>query len=128
MTHSILRTGFALALISLPLAACVDGGYGYGVQSTWVSNPYNGWYDGHYGSIYDGYWGTDNNFYYRQNEHDGYRRGNHNHFQRSEAAPDSRYQRLEGQTRQPPQGTRMPRYPGSNNGGGNRMHGHRPHG
>lgn len=111
MTHSIVKTGLALALVSLPLTACVEGGYNNRVGSAWASQSYDGWYDGYYGSIYDGYWGSDSYFYYRQNERDPYRRGDRAHFQRGEAAPNSGYHRFDGQTRQPPRGTRMPQYP-----------------
>lgn len=110
----------ALALASVPLAACVDDGYNYGVGVGWRSYPYDVWYDGYYGPFYDGYWGTDGFFYYRQFEHDRhYRRANRGHFRRDgdhfyrdrPTVPDPRFRRYDGRTRQPPQGTRMPRYP-----------------
>lgn len=123
MLHAFVKSGTALALSALALGGCALGSYGYGVGSTWASNSYDGWYDGHYGSIYDGYWGTDDNFYYRRNEQDNYRRGDRTHFQRGQTAPDPQYQRLEGQTRQPRPGMRMPRYPGQDNGRRNRAHG-----
>jgi hypothetical protein len=101
----------ALAAASLPLAGCAHGRYTYGVGLTWNSYPYNVWYDGYYGSIYDGYWGTDGFFYFRLNSRDTiYRRGDHNHFYRQMPSND-RFRRYDGQTRQPPQGTRMPNYP-----------------
>jgi hypothetical protein len=97
-----------IAIVALPLAACVEDGYGYGVYST---TPYYGWYDGYYGSIYDGYWGADNFFYFRLTPNDrAYRRGDRQHF-RKEPVPGGRFDRFEGTIRQPPQGTRMPHYP-----------------
>lgn len=126
MKYSVLKTSVALAISALSLSACVDGGYGRGVDSSWASQPYTGWYDGHYGPIYDGYWGTDDHFYYRRNERDNYRRGDRSHFNRGEGAPSSRHYRLEGQTRQPQRGTRMPRYPKHDNGNRSNDQRHRP--
>lgn len=113
MAGLITRMGTVcgLALAGLPLSACVEDGYGYGVGSTWYGSSYDGWYDGAYGPIYDGYWGTDDYFYYRQNERDHYRRGDRNHFHRGDRAPDGRFHRFEGRTRQPSRGTQMPNYP-----------------
>ncbi|MBS0387763.1 MAG: hypothetical protein JSR15_04715 [Proteobacteria bacterium] len=112
MKRSIAICGLGILLTSLPLAGCVTDGYTYGVGMSWSSYPYDGWYDGYYGQIYDGYWGTDNYFYFRQHDQDRYyRRGDSNHFMRGDAAPDPRFHRFEGQTRQPPPGTRMPKYP-----------------
>lgn len=108
MKRSILL--FGLAAAALPLAGCVGDGYGYGYGGIY-STPYYGWYDGYYGSIYDGYWGTDNFFYFRLNPNDrSYRRGDRQHFRR-EDVPGGRFNRFEGTVRQPPQGTRMPRFP-----------------
>ncbi len=108
------RAAIGIALASLTLAGCVGDGYNDRTGSTWASPAYNGWYDGYYGSIYDGYWGSNNSFYYRQSERDQYRRGDRRHFQRGEIAPNPRFQRFEGQTRQPQQGVRMPQYPRQN--------------
>lgn len=115
MKRSITRIGLGLglALTSLPLAACTEDGYSSSVGSTWYSNRYDGWYDGYYGPIYDGYWGTNNYFYFRQNDRDHYRRGDRRHFYRGDRAPNSRFRRFEGETRQPPPGTRMPNFPGN---------------
>jgi hypothetical protein len=98
----------ALAAAALPLAACVEDGYGYAAI---YSTPYYGWYDNFYGPIYDGYWGTDNFFYYRLTPNDrNYRRGDSRHFRR-DAVPGGSYNRFEGTIRQPPQGARMPNFP-----------------
>ena len=113
MTRSITRLGLSIgfALLALPLAACVENGYGYDVRTAGYNNSYNGWYDGYYGPLHDGYWGTDDYFYYRRNDRDHYRRGDRHHFYRGDRAPDGRYQRFDTQTRQTPRGTRMPNYP-----------------
>lgn len=106
-----LGYGLGLALACLPLTACVGGSGGYGPEAGWSARSYDGWYDGFYGDIYDGYWGSDNNFYYRQHSRDPYRRGDRSHFQRGDRAPDPRFQRIEGQTREPQPGMHLPRYP-----------------
>jgi len=112
MKRSIVLRGLGALIASLLLAGCVADGYTYGVGMSWSSYPYSGWYDGYYGPFYDGYWGTDNYFYYRLHEHDrDYRRGDRNHFFRGEVVPNPRFHRFDGNTRQPPQGTRMPNYP-----------------
>ena len=109
----------ALALAAVPLTACVDDGYSYGVGAGWHSYPYTVWYDGYYGPFYDGYWGTDGFFYFRLNDRGRFRRAERYHFRRDgdhyyrdrPNVPDPRFRRYDGQTRQPSQGTRMPRYP-----------------
>lgn len=101
----------ALALAGLSLAGCADGRYRYGGGVTWASYPYNVWYDGYYGPLYDGYWGTNGFFYFRLHDRDRYRRGDHEHFRRGGTQPDPRFRRYEGNTREPPRGTRMPNYP-----------------
>lgn len=113
MERSITKFGMGLGLVLaiMPLAACTEGGYGYGVGSTGYSSGYSGWYDGYYGPIYDGYWGSNNYYYYRLSDRDQYRRADRKHFYRGDRAPNTRYQRFDGQTRQAPQGTRMPYHP-----------------
>lgn len=116
----------SLTLATVPLGACVNDGYSYGVGTSWQSSPYDVWYDGYYGSLYDGYWGTDGSFYYRLNERDrNYRRGEASHFRRDgnhyyrdrPNEPDPRFRRYGGNTRQPSEGTRMPNYPSRDRGG-----------
>jgi hypothetical protein len=109
MGSLISRIGMVcgLALVSLPLGACVQDDY----RSAGYGGYYDGWYDGYYGPIYDGYWGTDNYFYYRNSARDRYIRGDRNHFYRGDSAPDKRFQRFEGRTRQPSRGMQMPNYP-----------------
>ena len=105
-------TLICLALAAAPLAACNDGYYGGRGSIYWSDYPYNGWYDGYYGSIYDGYWGTDNYFYFRLGPNENrFRRDNRYHFRRDGQHPGGNFRRFEGTTRQPPQGTRMPRFP-----------------
>jgi len=100
----------ALALATLPLTACYDGGYSVGVG--WRSYPYDVWYDGYYGPFYDGYWGTDGFFYFRLDDRTGrYRRGDNRHFHRGDMPPSPSFRRYQGQTREPPRGARMPSYP-----------------
>ena len=96
----------ALACAALPLAGCAQGRYTYGMGLTWHSYPYDVWYDGYYGPLYDGYWGTNGFFYFRLNAAGPYRKATDGHFRR-----DQPYQRFDGNTRQPPQGTRLPNYP-----------------
>ena len=97
----------ALALAAVPLSACVEDGYTYGMGMTWRSYPYDVWYDGYYGPLYDGYWGTDGYFYYRLQDNDRhYRRGDNGHFRR-----EPRYKQYDGHSQEPPHGTRMPNYP-----------------
>jgi hypothetical protein len=119
MYTRVVKTRIALlglALAALPLSGCVtDDGYGVG----WSSYPYSGWYDGAYGPIYDGYWGLDGLFYYRSGPGDrSYRRDDRQHFRRGDAAPDGRFHRFDGTMQRPPQGTRMPRFPGGDHGRG----------
>lgn len=102
-------SALALGLAVLPLAACYDDGYSVGMS--WQSRPYDVWYDGFYGPIYDGYWGLDGFFYYRLDGRlNRYHRGDNHHFYRGDRAPRPDFRRYQGQTRQPPRGTRMPSY------------------
>lgn len=118
-----LILGMSAALASLTLTACLDDGYGRG-GLYWSQYPYSGWYDGYYGPIYDGYWGTDSYFYYRLRRDDQrYYRDGQKHFRRGDIAPGGNYRRFEGTNQQPPQGTRMPKFPRedrSGNRSGNR--------
>jgi hypothetical protein len=105
----------ALATAPLALSACVERGHTrVGVGYTWYSYPYSVWYDGYYGPFYDGYWGTDGYFYFRLTSRDPvYRRADTRHVYRERPRVADRYRFYEGQTRRPPDGTRMPNYPGN---------------
>lgn len=109
-----------LTLSTVPLAACVDDGYGGVGVASYGPGPYSydGWYDGYYGPIYDGYWGSDNYFYYRHGNGDrGYMRGDRGHFRRDTPQGQHNYQPLHG-TMTPGQGMRMPHFPRGGGGGG----------
>ncbi|SDD89775.1 hypothetical protein SAMN05444678_1342 [Sphingomonas sp. YR710] len=103
----------SLALVALPLTACVEDGYGYGGVYMGSVYPYSGYYDGFYGPIYDGYWGSNGYFYYRLGEQDrAYKRGDRSHFYRGRDVPNTRFHPIEGSTR-PQQGARMPHFGGA---------------
>jgi hypothetical protein len=116
----------ALACASLPLAGCANGRYTYGGGLAWHSYPYDVWYDGYYGPLYDGYWGTDGFFWFRLNSTAHYRKGDHSHFYRGTMPPSQRFRRFDGNTRQPPQGTRLPHYPPPGSRDGRRDRDHAP--
>lgn len=114
------RTFLALALVcgaALPLAGCAGPGYSrVGVGYAWTSYPYSVWYDGYYGPFYDGYWGLDGFFYFRLLSTDRvYRRASAPHVYRvqprAQPRTSQRYKHYQGETRRPPDGSRMPSYP-----------------
>ena len=112
------RALLVIALATAPLALSGCSGYGYGhprvgVGYTWYSYPYSVWYNGYYGPLYDGYWGTDGHFYFRLTSRDRvYRRADPRHVYRERPRNAERFRYYEGETRRPPDGTRMPYYPG----------------
>ena len=109
---------FTLATAPLALSGCAGYGYGYGQPRvgagyTWYSYPYSVWYNDYYGPFYDGYWGTDGYFYFRLTSSDRlYRRADPRHVHRERPQYSERFRYYEGETRRPPDGTRMPKYPG----------------
>ena len=76
-----------IAFSTLPLAACGEDDYRYGMSLGWRSYPSYGWYDGYYGTVSDGYWGNDGYFWYRNSATGRYRRGSHDHFRRNNDRP-----------------------------------------
>lgn len=109
MKRPLLLACVALGLV--PLAGCADHYVGR-ASVGWHTYPYYGWYDGFYGPFYDGYWGSDGYFWFRlTGEEQRYRRDERHHFRRENQGDDPRYQRFDRTMQQPPEGTRMPRYP-----------------
>ena len=132
-------TLLAASLASLPLAGCMDSGYGVGLGVGYGSGgyypadygygayPYNGWYDGYYGPIYDGYWGNDGYFYYRSNDRDrDYRRGDRDHFRRDHDGSGQGWHEMRGTLRYD-RGTQMPNFPHRDHDGDRGHHGRRGH-